>query len=912
MGCDQGEFITAPSGTCPTFKLPENIELERGARYWWAVWARDEHGNWSEASEWWSFATINNDNDGDGIPDNLDEDDDNDGMPDAWEETYGLDPLFDDSGADFDGDTFSNLQEFQAGSDPTEPPEYGTTIITHGFILDFGDHDGTLQEESPWTITMAVAIGERAGRATIYLFKDGRLYKKGYIGGGAGPNGMQGENILMFDWIAESDRPIEGYAEAAGDSLFANLMEGAIKGEWSLEHLHFIGHSRGCVVNSECIQRLLYMAGSNSLPSGILVDNNIHMTTLDPHPWDDYDTGPDSNDNAVNGNIGCGVVGWKADSGSEEFRTGYIDNYYQHNHRIHIYPLSHPTGLESYSGAWYNVNLSCMESNVTEYFKLATGYSGKWMNHSGVHAWYHGTIKHDAENDGDGLDIGIYRQNWYEEPLCNGELPFGYNKSRIGDGDLEIYSALLDQLRDVTDDNTFVDPVYNVPNLIFNGDFSKHDISGELCRPGWELQGGGGNGNIDRGYLELNQLDTSIRHNKFYIPENVNALEFKYKVTNIDRDGDDRLEICLSSESGDDEGYILRTVDLDQATEDWQDLNLNIKPWLGTVRTLTFKIANYDWSVNSEVHIDNVSLQADADLDGLPDVIEREWMACLDLNNNDSDGDGLLDGIEDANHNGIFDFDQGETNPCDADTDNDGLVDGNTGSEDLNANGIVDPGETDPANPDTDGDGIFDGTERGLTEPETADTDVSAGFFVVDTDPSTTTDPTDADSDDDGILDGNEDKNHDGLVNPSAGETDPGNPDSDGDGIYDGTEIGLTEPQNAEATDLSQEHFISDADPATITDPTNPDSDGDGVSDGEEDVNGDGSFSPELGETDPNSAAGVQGDLDGDSDVDYDDYLIFRTAYGSCSGDENFLPGADLDSDGCVTINDYRILRILM
>ena len=56
----------------------------------------------------------------------------------------------------------------------------------------------------------------------------------------------------------------------------------------------------------------------------------------------------------------------------------------------------------------------------------------------------------------------------------------------------------------------------------------------------------------------------------------------------------------------------------------------------------------------------------------------------------------------------------------------------------------------------------------------------------------------------------------------------------------------------------------------------------------------------------------IQGDLDGDDDVDYDDYLIFRTAYGSCEGDGNFLSGADLDGDGCVTINDYRILRSLM
>jgi len=60
------------------------------------------------------------------------------------------------------------------------------------------------------------------------------------------------------------------------------------------------------------------------------------------------------------------------------------------------------------------------------------------------------------------------------------------------------------------------------------------------------------------------------------------------------------------------------------------------------------------------------------------------------------------------------------------------------------------------------------------------------------------------------------------------------------------------------------------------------------------------------------TGAAVAGDLDGDSDVDYDDYLVFRTAYGSCEGDANFLAGADLDGDGCVTINDYRILRSLI
>ncbi len=141
----------------------------------------------------------------------------------------------------------------------------------------------------------------------------------------------------------------------------------------------------------------------------------------------------------------------------------------------------------------------------------------------------------------------------------------------------------------------------------------------------------------------------------------------------------------------------------------------------------------------------------------------------------DSDGDGLSDELE---------LDTG-TDPYDADTDDDGLTDGNTGSEDLNANGILDQGETDPLNPDTDGDGIYDGTEKGLLAPETNDTDISAGFFIADENPLTTTDPTDADSDDDGILDGDEDKNHNGLYEPSLGETDPLNPDSDEDDIVD-------------------------------------------------------------------------------------------------------------------------------
>ncbi len=215
----------------------------------------------------------------------------------------------------------------------------------------------------------------------------------------------------------------------------------------------------------------------------------------------------------------------------------------------------------------------------------------------------------------------------------------------------------------------------------------------------------------------------------------------------------------------------------------------------------------------------------------------------------DSDGDGLPDALD--------------PNPTDADTDDDGLVDGNAGSEDLNANGIFEPNETDPLNPDTDGDGIFDGTERGLTTPETEDTDISAGFFVADQDTSTTSDPTDADSDEDGVLDGNEDKNHDGWSDPAAAETDPENQDTDGDGIFDGTEIGLTQPQDALATDLAAGNFVADADPSTTTDPNDADSDDDGILDGNEDKNGDGLIDTAAGESDP-----LNPDSDGDGIFD--------------------------------------------
>jgi hypothetical protein len=135
----------------------------------------------------------------------------------------------------------------------------------------------------------------------------------------------------------------------------------------------------------------------------------------------------------------------------------------------------------------------------------------------------------------------------------------------------------------------------------------------------------------------------------------------------------------------------------------------------------------------------------------------------------DTDGDCMPDLVEAI----------AGTDPNDMDSDDDGLMDGNCGSEDLNNDGFVQPGETDPSDADTDDDGIPDGTEAGLTAPETADTDLAAGNFIPDADPLTTTDPTNPDSDGDGVPDGVEDPNRNGAYEPELGESDPEDSESE-------------------------------------------------------------------------------------------------------------------------------------
>ena len=164
----------------------------------------------------------------------------------------------------------------------------------------------------------------------------------------------------------------------------------------------------------------------------------------------------------------------------------------------------------------------------------------------------------------------------------------------------------------------------------------------------------------------------------------------------------------------------------------------------------------------------------------------------------DADSDGISDDVENA----VVCLD-----PGDDDSDDDGILDGN---EDTNRNGVVDPGETDPCNPDSDGDFLPDGLEIGLTAPQGTGTDPTV--VVWDEDPDTTTDPLREDTDGDGLRDGEEDVNvngdspvGDGTFTGSLRDyfgveasmttqmsfLEGSSPDIDKDGVVDGTDLAL-------------------------------------------------------------------------------------------------------------------------
>ncbi|MRG94857.1 MopE-related protein [Polyangium spumosum] len=336
------------------------------------------------------------------------------------------------------------------------------------------------------------------------------------------------------------------------------------------------------------------------------------------------------------------------------------------------------------------------------------------------------------------------------------------------------------------------------------------------------------------------------------------------------------------------------------------------------------------------------------------DGLDNDCEGTVDNGCGDADGDGIFDGVEEREG----------TDPNDADSDDDGVLDNDEPlwDEDSDGDGLINA-----LDPDSDDDGVFDGTELGkncddpateaelghckpdgdsgqtVTDPLNADTDgddKSDGSEdpnlngVIDLDEGDPQNPgdasktkdfdddglgdalektlgtneKDADSDDDGLLDGDErnpsdDTDGDGLINVL-------DVDSDNDALFDGTEAG--KGCQHPSTDKMAGHCRADGDlGGTKTSVVSRDTDKGGVIDGSEDANLNGVVN--AGELDPRSGDDDQNVVDSDGDG-LSDALegALKTGVNDADSDDDGLadgdepnPSDDNDGDGGINLKDF-------
>ena len=187
--------------------------------------------------------------------------------------------------------------------------------------------------------------------------------------------------------------------------------------------------------------------------------------------------------------------------------------------------------------------------------------------------------------------------------------------------------------------------------------------------------------------------------------------------------------------------------------------------WMGFSATFSFLGNRFQMGSATQT-----AAASTAQVIGVTQTIVANQTAAAIAGQQDTDGDGLTNQQE-AGYG---------TDPNNADTDRDGLIDG----EEVFRTG------TNALVPDTDGDGLLDGDEikRG-TNPLNADTD---GDSSRDGDEVRIgTDPLRMDTDSDGLPDG---------VEVAGSCPDPLNPDSDHDGIIDGRDLSPCDPNNPAMT----------------------------------------------------------------------------------------------------------------
>lgn len=448
-------------------------------------------------------------------------------------------------------------------------PDYGATIITHGYNSSTGT----------WLDDMAVEILKRAGAGRLLLFSaaDDSLQDVtgNYSFGSAftpDPAGERvGEQVIMVDWSTTADNGSDspGHAEAVGSAIYAMLMAGVSGYPGFVSRpLHFIGHSFGTVVNSEAIQRLGI--------AGIEVEQ---MTTLDPHDWDEAGVPVDGDALLPDVHVWSNLV--------------RADNYFSTDGGIFLCPHGRPIdGAENY--------------DLTAFPGFG---NGSWFDpHFRVHTYYHGTI--DTESIGQTIDGLLVQPEWY--PFLPTRRGFSYARlggqnhlsdfSDEGHGSVDLFSPPDTSAQDNA--NGKADLGVDPPPVIFNGDFwlAQHgsDAGYKVIPPFGDPFGNGDYAAKlykSSGGTEYDQLETHLVH----IPSEATEFTFSLYMPDAGTVGaDDTLQVYFDGQAvGAPIPYTVGST--------FVEFSQDISGFRGQAGTFTFDLDGND-VLDSVVWVDNLDI----------------------------------------------------------------------------------------------------------------------------------------------------------------------------------------------------------------------------------------------------------------------------------------------------------------
>ncbi len=505
-------------------------------------------------------------------------------------------------------------------------PSFGTTVVVHGANVSESrdlEDDGLRGDEKDFSWVMQTAESvkdateENGPSSGIFLLKDGE-----YIEISPGDDG--GQKILMFDWLEESVYPVFGYTEAAADALVGLLFRGAEERNLDLSQLHFIGHSRGGVVASEAIQRLSLLSSTGEAP--VPVDDQIHFTPLDPHPWDsieEFDSLADrvtallsAHDQDVNSSH-SGVVCWE--------NVGYVDHYWQQQRFPEIFSAD-LSGLSDLPGCDYSRSLS------------EETYNDGDVSHGNMPYWYEDTEKFEYARSIEGLDPSVIESS---SSINTGEDKT-LDKSAVFTGNFNITRERpIDPIPTIEETILGIASPWagGLADAIANIKYRGADVS-----PGWRFHGGNGGligspcalvpGDVGTSYCSFNPLDQKLiltkesnqgSHNIQYVPSSVSTLYFSTFTFNAS--SSDRLKVYFKQPS--------------EAEQEIADFRLNEQNYLwstkrsvdlpssipGTSGSFEFVIESEEGEISSSFGVDDVGFKEN-----------RRYLASVSASGNASEG----------------------------------------------------------------------------------------------------------------------------------------------------------------------------------------------------------------------------------------------------------------------------------